>query len=72
MRRQPPTVSPTEAVAGVTDGDRIYLHGGAATPMALVEALVRRGPELTGVELVHLHTEAPAPYVAPEHLKCAL
>ena len=66
MRRQPPTVSPTEAVAGVKNGDRIYLHGGAATPMALVEALVRRGPELTGVELVHLHTEAPAPYVAPE------
>ncbi len=58
-------VSADEAVARVQDGQRVYLHGGAATPIALVEALVRRAQGLVGVEIVHLHTEAPAPYVAP-------
>ena len=66
MRLQPAIVSPAEAVACVQDGARIYLHGGAATPMALVEALVARAPGLSGVESVHMHTEAPAPYVTPE------
>jgi acyl-CoA hydrolase len=32
-------------------------------PVSLIEALVRRGPELENVEIVHLHTNGPAPYV---------
>jgi len=35
-------------------------------PQALVAALMARAPELRDVEIVHLHSEAPAPYVAPE------
>lgn len=66
MRRTPPKVSPAAAVARIGNGDRIYVHGGAATPMALVDALVSRSSELSGVELVHLRTEAPAPYMAAE------
>jgi 4-hydroxybutyrate CoA-transferase len=58
-------VSPEEAVAGIESGHRIYLHGGAATPTRLVDALMQRATELRDVEVVHLHTEAPAPYVAP-------
>ena len=57
--------SADEAVAAVQSGDRIYLHGGAATPLELLEALMRRASELSGVEIAHLHTDAPAPYVAP-------
>lgn len=59
-------VTADEALSAVRDGHRVYLHGGAATPVTLVEALVRRAPLLTGVEVTHLHTEAPAPYVLPE------
>ena len=55
-----------EAAAEVRSGQRIYLHGGAATPLALLEALMGRAEDLRDVELVHMHTDAPAPYVAPE------
>jgi acetyl-CoA hydrolase len=59
-------VSAAEAVAGIKSGQRLYLHGGAATPRVLVNALVERASELRNVEIVHLHTDAPAPYVAAE------
>lgn len=58
-------VSAEEAVKLVKSGDRVYIHGLAATPQALVRALSARASELRGVEIVHLHTEGPAPYAAP-------
>ncbi len=54
------------ALARVKSGQRIYLHGGAGTPVHLVEHLMRRASELQAVEIVHLHTDAAAPYVSPE------
>jgi acyl-CoA hydrolase len=39
----------------------VFLHGAAATPTPLVEALSAR-TDLEGVRLVHLHTEGTAPY----------
>ena len=59
-------VSATEAVAGIDSGERVYLHGAAATPSVLLDALVARAPELRNVEVVHLHTEGPGPHLAPE------
>ena len=59
-------VSAQEAVAGIRSGDTIYLHGQAATPSTLLQALVDRAPELTGVTVAHLHAEGPAPHLAPE------
>jgi 4-hydroxybutyrate CoA-transferase len=44
---------------------RVFVHGAAATPTPLLEALVRR--DIRDVTLYHLHTAGPAPYVAPEH-----
>ncbi len=58
--------SAAEAVQIVESGNRIYIHGIAAAPQALIKALTDRAPELRGVEIVHLHTEGPAPYAAPE------
>lgn len=58
-------VSAEQAVRSIKSGQRVYLHGGAATPTRLVDALVARADELRDVEIVHLHTEAPAPYIAP-------
>src|ERR1051325_4379680 len=45
---------------------RLFLHGAAATPTPLVEALVARR-DLTGVQLYHLHTAGPAPFCDPQH-----
>lgn len=59
-------VTADEAVVHVRSGDRIFLHGVAAAPQRLIEALVRRAPDLRDVEIVQLHTEGPAPYTAPD------
>jgi acyl-CoA hydrolase len=59
-------VSPEEAVAGIRSRDQIYLHGAAATPSVLLDALVARAPELQDVRVVHLHCEGPGPHLAPE------
>jgi len=59
-------MSPEEAAGLIESGQRVYLQGGSAVPFALVDALVARYRELENVEIVHLHTEGPAPYVQPE------
>jgi acyl-CoA hydrolase len=41
----------------------VFVHGAAATPRPLVEALAAR-TDLEGVRVIHLHTEGEAPYVA--------
>lgn len=60
------TISAAEAVAGIRSGDRVFLHGGAATPATLLEALVARADELTDVGIIHFHTLGPGPHLAPE------
>lgn len=55
-----------EAFAPVTSGARVYVQGGAATPTALIEGLVRRAADLTDVTTISLHLEGPAPHVAPK------
>jgi 4-hydroxybutyrate CoA-transferase len=59
-------VSAAEAVAGIRSGDQIYIHCAAATPEVILDALVRRAPELRDVSVVHLHIEGPGPHLAPE------
>jgi acyl-CoA hydrolase len=59
-------VSADRAVSEVRSGQRVFLHSVAAAPQRLIAALVGRAAELRDVELVHLHTEGPAPYAAPE------
>lgn len=56
--------SPVEVMAHVRSGMTVFLHGAAATPTPLIEALSVRG-DLEDVRIVHLHTEGAAPYVAP-------
>jgi acyl-CoA hydrolase len=59
-------VSPSEAVAGIRSGQQLYVHGGAATPSVLLDALVARAPELSDVRVVHFHTQGPGPHLAPD------
>ncbi|HVP40186.1 MAG TPA: acetyl-CoA hydrolase/transferase C-terminal domain-containing protein [Candidatus Saccharimonadales bacterium] len=55
-----------EAVKVIQSGDRVFIQSVAAAPQRLIDAMAARAPELRGVEIVHLHTEATAPYAAPE------
>ena len=55
-----------EAMRAVQSGMRVYIQPGCAEPETLVEALLRRGPEVSDVEIVHMMTMGAAPYVAPE------
>lgn len=58
----PPYQSAAEAVRCVRSGDRVFLHGMAAFPQRLADALTARAGELQDVEIVHLHTEGHASY----------
>ncbi|MDP2434177.1 MAG: hypothetical protein Q8P67_00360, partial [archaeon] len=55
--------SADEAVSFIRSRDQLFVHGIAAVPHALVSALVRRHDSLRQVEVFHLHTEGPAPYL---------
>src|SRR5579862_1875090 len=59
-------VSAAEAVAGIRSGQQVYVQCAAATPSVLLDALVARAAELSGVGMIHLHTEGPGPHLAPE------
>lgn len=53
-----------EAVKKIKSGDRVFVHGVSATPVQLIQAMTDRHEELRDVEVIHLHTEGPAPYSA--------
>jgi acyl-CoA hydrolase len=48
--------SPAEAVRLVQSGQRVFVHGSAATPISLANALLARAGEITNVELVAIST----------------
>ena len=54
------------ALRCVGSGMRLFVHGAAATPTPLLEALARRS-DLSDVTLYHMHTDGPAPFAGPEH-----
>lgn len=58
-------VSAEKAVGVVRSNMRVWVHGMAAAPQALVKALAARKGELRDVEIVHLHTEGVVPYAEP-------
>lgn len=59
--------SAADAVARVHSGMRVFVHGAAATPTALIEALCERS-DLEAVTLYHLHTEGSAAFADPRQL----
>ena len=58
-------LSADDAVWIVKSGMNVFVHGAAATPTPLIEALARR-EDLRGVNLFHMHTSGPAPFADPE------
>ncbi len=59
-------VSADQAVQAVQSGNRIFLTGNCSVPTLALEALVRRAPHLTNVEICHALTVGSADYVSPE------
>jgi len=53
-------------VSHLTSGMNVFVHGAAATPTPLLDALARR-TDLVGVKLWHIHLEGPLAFTAPEH-----
>ena len=58
-----------QAVRLVKTGDRVFIHGSAATPVYLVQALQRRHAELSNVELVSITNMGPIDFDKPEYRK---
>lgn len=58
-----------EAVACISSGERVFVHGGAATPLLLLDALYERRTELNNVELIHIHLMGDVPHNRKEFKK---
>jgi len=58
-------VDAADAVRHLTSGMRVFVHGAAATPTPLLDALAAR-TDVEGVRLYHLHTTGEASFAAPE------
>lgn len=65
----PVYITADEAVKFVEPGNRVFIHGGAATPLHLVEALQNRHHELHDVELVSITTLGDVNFDRHEHRK---
>ncbi|MFO0798664.1 MAG: acetyl-CoA hydrolase/transferase C-terminal domain-containing protein [Gemmataceae bacterium] len=62
--RQAERSSPTAAVLPIRSGMNVFVQGAAATPTPLLEAVAAR-TDLEDVTFYHMHTNGPAPHVAP-------
>jgi acyl-CoA hydrolase len=58
-----------EAVKLVESGDRVFLHGSAATPIILINALLKRASEIKNVELVSISTYGKIDWNHPDVLE---
>lgn len=65
----PQFVSAAQAVQSVKTGDRVFIHGSAATPVQLVQALQKRHSELKDVELVSITNMGHIDFDKPEYRK---
>jgi 4-hydroxybutyrate CoA-transferase len=59
--------SAEEALQVVQSNMRIFIHGSAATPTRLIDALCTHASRLKDVELIHLHTEGNLKYLEPQY-----
>ena len=65
----PGYVSAADAVKKIKSGDRVFIHGGAATPVSLVQAMQARHHEINDVELVSITTLGDLDFDNPEFRK---
>jgi acyl-CoA hydrolase len=60
-------ISAESAVKLVHSGDRVWVQQGCGIPTTLLDALVRRAPELHDVEMCHMLTLGTLAYTLPEY-----
>jgi acyl-CoA hydrolase len=60
-------ISAEDAIKKITSGNRVFLHGSAATPVELIRALQSRYSELTDVELVSISTLGDVDFDDPKY-----
>ena len=60
-------VSGEEAVKLIKSRDRVFVHGGAATPHYLLKKMTERASELSDVELVSISLQGEAPIASKEY-----
>jgi acyl-CoA hydrolase len=63
----PGYVTAEEAVKCIKSGDRVFIHGSAATPVHLVKALQQRYEELNDVEMVSITNIGELEFLRPEY-----
>lgn len=59
--------SAEQAMDILRSNHRVFVHSVAAAPQLLLKAMVQRASSLSGVEVIHLHTEGTADYALPEY-----
>ncbi len=64
---KPLYISASAAVNQIKSGDRVFIHGSAATPVTLVKAMQERHTELKDVELVSITTLGDVDFDKPEY-----
>lgn len=62
-------ISASEAVQCIQSGNRVFLHGSAATPVTLIEAMQNRHAALKDVELVSITNLGNVDFNKPEYRK---
>lgn len=60
-------VSAQQAVSDIKSGDRVFIHGSAATPVHLVKELLNRYKELQNVEFISITNLGDLDFTKPEH-----
>lgn len=58
--------TPARAAKAIESGDRVFIGTGAASPRRLTEEMVNRADALADIDIIHLLTLGPAPYVEPQ------
>ncbi len=58
--------SADDVMQHIQSNQRVFIHGAAATPLPLLDAMVRRN-NVENVRLYHLHTEGDCAFAQPEH-----
>ena len=62
-----PFTTPEQAVSAIRSGHRVFIHSVAQTPHVLIDAMVARAGDLRDVEVCHIHTEGPLPYLDAQY-----
>ena len=62
-------ITADQAVSCIESGNRVFIHGSAATPVSLVKALQRRHAEIKDIELVSITNMGDLDFDKPEYRK---